>query len=330
MFAMHAPDGFLGPWVAVATGGISLLVLWFAVRSASREMGDRQVPLAGIAAAFVFAGQMLNFPVASGTSGHLIGAALVAILLGPSLAALVVTVVVVVQALVFADGGITALGVNVLNMAIVPAFGGWALFWAFRRVLPVRSGGVVGATALASGLTVVLAAMAFSLEWLFGATAPIPFDTVFGAMVGVHVLIGIGEATISALVVAAVLAVRPDLVAGARDLSPDQLSAPIRVGAKPFAIAGVLVALLLAVGVSQFASSAPDGLERVAADHGIADRAGEHTFADGVLADYATSGIDNETLSLAIAGAAGVTITLVVGFGLISALRRTRSPSVAR
>ena len=319
--AMHAPDGFLEPRVAVVTAIISLVIIGLALRHAARELEDRQVPLAGIAAAFVFAAQMVNFPVAAGTTGHLLGGALAAILLGPWVGALVVTVVVVVQALLFADGGITALGPNVLNMAIVPAFAGWALFLLFRRVLPRSSAGVVGAAGLASGVTVALSATAFSLEWLFGASAPVPFDTVFGAMVGVHSLIGIGEGVLSALVVAAVLAARPDLVAGARDLTPEELGDRRSVGAKGFAIGAVLLAVAVAAVVSQFAADDPDGLERVAEDHGFSDRAQEHAMWSSPFADYATQGIRNEQLSLAVAGLAGVTVTLLVGCGMFRAAR---------
>lgn len=322
---MHAPDGFLEPSTAAVTAVLAGLVLGKALRASATELGDRRVPLAGVCAAFVFAAQMLNFPVASGTTGHLLGGALAAILLGPWVGSLVVAIVVVVQALVFADGGISALGYNTLNMAIVPAFGGWALFRGFRRLLPRTAGGVVGAAALASGVSVVLSAMAFSLQWLFGASAPVAFDTVFGAMVGVHLLIGIGEAVITGLVVAAVLASRPDLVAGAADLAPAQLADQPRVGIRTFAIGAVLVAVFLAVVVSQFAADAPDGLERVAEDQGFADAATEHSFADGLFADYATRGLDNEGLSLAVAGSTGVVLTLVVGWGMASAQRRLRA-----
>jgi cobalt/nickel transport system permease protein len=328
MLAMHAPDGFLEPGVAAVAAVISVIVMTFAVRAASGELGDRQVPLAGIAAAFVFAAQMFNFPVASGTTGHLLGGALAAILLGPWVGSLVVAVVVLVQALVFADGGLTALGYNVLNMAIVPAFGGWAIFSLVRRILPKHAGGVIGATAIASGLTVVLASIAFSIEWLFGASAPVAFDTVFAAMVGVHTLIGIGEAVISAMVVAAVLAARPDLVAGARDLDAAQLAGRPRVGVRTFVLGGVLVAALFAMVVSQFAASDPDGLEKVALDKGFIDRAQDHSFADSVFADYATRGIDNEELSLAIAGITGVALTLIVGTGLVVAARQLRRAAV--
>lgn len=321
---MHAPDGFLEPWVAVVTALTSLAVMAIALRSATRELGDRQVPLAGVAAAFIFAAQMFNFPVASGTTGHLLGGALAAILLGPWVGSLVVAIVVVVQALVFADGGLTALGYNVLNMAIVPAFGGWAVYWLVRKVLPRNGAGVIGATAIASGMGVVLASIAFSIEWLFGATAPVPFDTVFAAMVGVHTLIGIGEGLLSAMVVAAVLAARPDLVAGARDLDAAQVADRPRVGARAFALGGVLVAVFFAVVVSQFAASDPDGLEKVAEDKGFIASAQDHDLGDGVFADYATRGIDNAELSLAIAGITGVVLTLVVAGGIAGATRQLR------
>ena len=321
MLALHAPDGFLEPPVALATAVISLAVLAVALRTTGDRLQDKQVPLAGVAAAFIFAAQMFNFPVASGTTGHLLGGALAAILLGPSVGALVVAIVVVVQALVFADGGLSALGYNVMNMAIVPAYGGYALFRLFRRFLPRTSSGVVAATALASALSVVLAAAAFSIQWLFGASAPVPFDTVFGAMVGVHALIGIGEGLISALAISAVLAARPDLVEGARDLDRAQLADRRPVTARTFVVGGVLAALLFAVVISQFAADDPDGLEKVAEDEGFADQGEDHAFSDGIFSDYATDGVGNESLSLAVAGTTGVAITLAVGFGVFAAVR---------
>jgi cobalt/nickel transport system permease protein len=266
---------------------------------------------------------MFNFPVAAGTTGHLLGGALAAILLGPSVGAIVVTIVVVVQALLFADGGITALGYNVLNMAIIPAYGGYAVFRIFRRWLPQTSGGVIGSTGIAAWASVVMASIAFSIEWLFGATAPVSFDDVFAAMVGVHALIGIGEGVISALALAAVLASRPDLVYGATDLERTQL-AESKVGVRTFVGAGVLVALVFAAVVSQFATDDPDGLERVAEDTGFVESGQDHTLADVIFADYATAGIDNETLSLAIAGIVGTIVTLLVAYGLFMGLRESR------
>jgi cobalt/nickel transport system permease protein len=321
--AMHAPDGFLGVGVALVTGFMSVVVIGFALRQSREQLKDKAIPLAGITAAFIFAAQMFNFPVAAGTTGHILGGALAAILLGPSVGAIVVTIVVVVQALVFADGGITALGYNVLNMAIVPAYGGYAVFRIFRRWLPQSSGGVIGSTGIAAWASVVMASMAFSIEWLFGATAPVSFDDVFAAMVGVHALIGIGEGVISALAVGAVLASRPDLVYGATDLERAQL-AESKVGVKTFVVAGVLVALVFAAVVSQFAADDPDGLERVAEDTGFIGSGQDHTLADFVFADYATAGIDNETLSLAVAGVVGTIVTLLVAYGLFMGLRETR------
>lgn len=325
---MHAPDGFLTAGTAVATGAISVGTVSIALRQAKEQMSEKMVPLAGITAAFVFAAQMFNFPVAAGTTGHLLGGALAAILLGPHIGALVVAVVVVVQALAFADGGLTALGYNVLNMAVIPAYGGFAVYSGFRKLLPKAKGGVVAATGLAAGISVVLSAAAFSVQWLFGASAPVPFDTVFGAMVGVHILIGVGEGMISALTVGAVLASRPDLVFGARDLGRSQLQESGRVPLRAFMIGGLAATLLVATVVSQFAADDPDGLESVAEETGFISSGQEHGLGESMFAEYATSGINNEALSLAIAGTAGVVITLAVGYGLFRAMRpRAKVPT---
>ena len=318
---MHAPDGFLNAGTALATGALSSASIGAALRQTRRRLQEKQVPLAGIAAAFVFAAQMVNFPVAAGTTGHLLGGALAAILLGPATGALVVAVVVAIQALVFADGGLTALGYNVLNMAVITSFGGYAAFRLSRRILPATSTGVAAAAGLAAGTSVVLASMAFSVEWLFGATVPVPFDTVFGAMVGVHLLIGIGEGLITGLTVAAVLAVRPDLVHGAADLDRSQLASRGRPPVRAFAIAGLLASLLIAAVVSQFSSGEPDGLSAVATETGIAVSAGDHALDNGIFARYATSGVNNQTLSLAVAGSAGVLISLAVVGGMVIAVR---------
>ena len=323
---VHAPDGFLNAGTAVATGALSAGAIGVSLRQTRTKLADKHIPLAGIAAAFVFAAQMFNFPVAAGTTGHLLGGALVAILLGPAIGAVVVAIVVVVQALAFVDGGLTALGYNILNMAVITAFGGWALFALLRRVMPRSASGLAAAAGIAAAGSVVLSSMAFSLEWLFGATAPVAFDTVFGAMVGVHLVIGVGEGVITALAVAAVLAARPDLVYGARHLSADQLADHRSVGTRTFAIAAVLVALVFAAVVSQFASGDPDGLQRVAADIGIGQSAEDSPLGGFLFANYATSGVANEAVSLAVAGVSGVIITLLVGFGVFSAVggRRDR------
>lgn len=324
---MHAPDGFLNAGTAVTTGVVSAGTVGVALRQTRERLSDKQVPLAGLAAAFIFATQMVNFPVAAGTTGHLLGGALAAILLGPFTGVLVVTVVVVVQALAFADGGLTALGYNVLNMAVVTSLGGYGVFRALRRVLPANATGVVTASALAAGLSVVLSAMAFSVEWLFGATAPVPFDMVFGSMVGVHLLIGVGEGAISALAVGAVLSARPDLIFGARDLDRAALADRPRVGIRAFLIGGLLVTLIVAGVVSQFAGSAPDGLQAVAEQTGFAGQERQHALGNSLFAGYATEGVGDESLSLAVAGVAGVVLTLAIGAGVILALRAERRRS---
>jgi cobalt/nickel transport system permease protein len=215
---MHIPDGFIdGPVAAgaavLAAGGVAV-----ALRRAGRSFDERQAPLAGLVSAFVFAAQMINFPVASGTSGHLLGGALAVILLGPALGTVCVTVVSVVQALLFADGGLSALGLNVLNMAFVAGLGAWVVFRGLRRVLPARASSVTVASGLAAGVSVVLAALAFAVEYALGGAGGASVSTVLRAMVGVHALIGIGEGLITAATVGAVMASRPDLVFGARDL----------------------------------------------------------------------------------------------------------------
>lgn len=222
---MHIPDGFIdGPTSAVAgvvaAGGIAV-----ALRKAGEDALESRAAMTGLVAAFVFAAQMLNFPVASGTSGHLLGGLLAAVLVGPWLGSLAVSVVLVVQCLLFADGGISALGLNIVNMAFIPAFVAYGLFLLARRVAPATRTGVLVSTAIAAMASVVLAALAFTLEYAIGGTGAVSVGTVAAAMVGVHVLIGIGEAAITTLTVGAVLATRPDLVYGASDVPTRELVA---------------------------------------------------------------------------------------------------------
>jgi cobalt/nickel transport system permease protein len=217
---MHIPDGFIDGTTSAGAGVVAAGGLGAALRRAGQVLDERRVPLAGLVAAFIFAVQMLNFPVASGTSGHLLGGALAAVLVGPSVGAVCVSVVLLVQALLFADGGLSALGLNVLNMALVGAFAAYLLFVGLRRLLPARPGSVAVAAGVAAGLSVVVASVAFAIEYAIGGSGGVSVATVVGAMVGVHTLIGIGEGVITALVVSAVLATRPDLVWGARDLEP--------------------------------------------------------------------------------------------------------------
>jgi cobalt/nickel transport system permease protein len=215
---VHIPDGFVDAETSAGAAAVAVVGVGVCLRRSAQELEERGAPLAGLVAAFVFAVQMLNFPVASGTSGHLLGGVLAAVLVGPYVGALCVTTVLLVQALVFADGGLSALGLNVLNMALVTSFGGYLVFRAVRTLLPARPGSVVVASGVAAGLAVVLASLAFVVEYALGGTGGASVTTVAAAMVGVHGLIGIGEGVITALTVSAVLATRPDLVHGARDL----------------------------------------------------------------------------------------------------------------
>ena len=224
---MHIPDGFINAPASLGAGAIAAGGLAVAVRRTAAYLDERRVPLAGLVAAFVFAAQMLNFPVAAGTSGHLIGGVLAAVLVGPWAGAICIAVVLLVQAL-FADGGLTALGLNILNMALVAGLGGYAVFLLMRRLFPASRGGLTLAAGIAAGLSVPLAAVAFVLEYALGGVISIPLGTVGGAMVGVHLLIGIGEGVITGLTVGAVVSVRPDLVCGATDLTPRPSLAAVR------------------------------------------------------------------------------------------------------
>ena len=215
---MHVPDGFLDPATSLATGAVAAGVVAVALRRAERELDERTAPLAGLTAAFVFAAQMINFPVAGGTSGHLIGGVLTAVLVGPWTAILSMTVVLLVQAVLFADGGLTALGTNVTLIAVVAVVLGYGAFRLLAAVLPRTRGGVVAAAAVAAFLSIPAAALTFVGLFAVGAVADVPLGAVVAAMGGVHLLIGLGEAAITVAVLGAVLAVRPDLVHGARHL----------------------------------------------------------------------------------------------------------------
>lgn len=226
---MHVPDGFIDPVTSLVTVVVAAVVIGWAVRRSPRELRDRTAPLAGLTAAYIFAVQMLNFPVGAGTSGHLMGGALAAVLVGPATATLVITVVLVIQALLFADGGLTAIGTNVLLMAVTTPLVGWAVARMVDRALLAlqRAAGREPSpaadrrrTTIAAGLggvvSVPAAALVFTVLYGFGGTTPLPMDTLLVSMVGWHTLIGLGEGLITALTVGAVMATRPDLVHFAR------------------------------------------------------------------------------------------------------------------
>jgi cobalt/nickel transport system permease protein len=213
---VHVPDGFLDAPTSLATGAVAVVAVGVALRGARRELDDRTAPLVGLAAAFIFATQMLNFPIASGTSGHLLGGALAAILVGPFTGLLCMAVVFLVQCLLFADGGITALGTNIDLMGLVTVTVGWLVFRTLQLLLPKRVSMVAPAAAVAALVSVPVAALGFVGLYAVGGSAELQLVDLATAMVGVHVLIGLGEAAITFLAVGSILAVRPDLVYGAR------------------------------------------------------------------------------------------------------------------
>jgi cobalt/nickel transport system permease protein len=218
---MHIPDGFLSPEVAAVTGVAAAAAVTHGVRRANATLDERRVPLLGVTAAFIFAAQMLNFPVAGGTSGHFLGAALAALLLTPSIACLVMAVVLTTQAFLFADGGVTALGANVLNMGVVGALVVGSLMLGARRMLPRSRTTFLGIAGIGAWLAVMAGALAASLE--LAASGTVPLGTVLPAMLGVHALIGVGEAVVTVAAMAAVLSARPDLIA-VRDLRPEEIA----------------------------------------------------------------------------------------------------------
>jgi cobalt/nickel transport system permease protein len=212
---LHIPDGFISAPVSLAFLAIAAFFVFIALRGAKKQLDEKVAPLAGLAAVFIFAMQMINFPVAAGTSGHLIGGALAAILIGPWAGVLAVTVVLFVQALFFADGGLIALGLNVVNLSVIATLGSWYVFKLFQKFLPKNRIGFLTATAIAAYVSVPLAAVGFSIQFALGGTSAIELSKVLIAMLGVHAVIGIGEAIITVLTVSAVLSVRRDLVYGA-------------------------------------------------------------------------------------------------------------------
>jgi cobalt/nickel transport system permease protein len=265
--ALHIPDGFLSLAVSLICWVLIAVILRVAIARTSKSLGDRQVPLMGIMAAFLFAAQMINFPVAGGTSGHLVGGALAAIVLGPWPAMIVMTAVIAVQALLFQDGGLLVMGANILNMGVLSAAIGFGLHHGVRRARQLR----LLAAGVAAWLAVLAGALAASLElWLSGT---VQLQIVIPAMLTLHGLIGLGEALITVAALAFILRTRPDL------LDHDSSAAK---GGYGWVIAGGLLSLFV-LGLAPLASANPDGLNRVALDLGFIHNARP---AGGPLAGY--------------------------------------------
>jgi cobalt/nickel transport system permease protein len=308
---VHLPDGgFLSPTLCAGAYCLAGAGLALASRRVTTDWTDRTVPLLGVKSAFVFAGQMVNFPVAGGTSGHLLGGMLAATLLGPHAAAMVLATVLIVQCLFFQDGGVTTLGANVLNLALVGVYSGHAI----RRLVSRETAGAaqtLSGVAFGAWFSVVAAATACALQIAASGTAPLKL--VLPAMVLTHALIGVGEALITVAVLSFVLRVRPDLVHRASGRA-----APLTL--RTLAGAGIAAALGVALFLSPLASSWPDGLERVAEHLGFGQEA--TPLAPAPMPDYALPGIGLPWVSTAIAAALGTLICLAATWGMARLLSR--------
>ncbi len=305
--AMHIPDGFLSVVVSLVLWAVSLAGIGYALRSVARDLGERQVPLMGVLAAAIFAGQMLNFAVAGGTSGHLLGAAIATILLGPWAAVVVMTCVVAIQALVFQDGGLLALGANLFNMAIVGVAVSHFVYRSVRRLAGERSWGLFAGGALAAWASIVVAALACALELALSGTSPA--NVAVPAMGGIHALIGVGEALITVGALAFLYASRRELLGLGQ--------AAVKGGAAVWAF-GLGIAVLLAV-LSPLASAHPDGLEWVAEQQGFLEAAREPVY--NLIPDYVFPGMPNEAVATIAAGVVGTLLVFGVALGVARSRR---------
>ncbi len=345
---MHVPDGFLDASTSIATGVAAAAVVGVSLRRARVELAESTAaaPMAGLVSSFVFAVQMLNFPVGIGTSGHLMGGALAAVLVGPWTAVICLSVVLTMQALLFADGGLTALGTNILLMGVVTVVVGYVGAKAVMAVLPKRAGSAVPAAAVGALLSVPAAALVFVGLYAVGGAAQLDLGRLTAFMLTWHVVIGVGEALITGLTVAAVVATRPDLVRLARryrtnlvltdadGTSREVTAAPVVAGVRRIGwgwVAGALaVCLLLAGGVSGWASSHPDGLEYVAGQLGFLGSAEDSVTAGGPLDGYAIAGIDNPYLATGLAGVLGVLVVLALALLVARTVRPKAAPAPER
>ena len=303
---MHIPDGFLSIPLSALLWIIAVVLIGYALWRSGQELGERQAPLMGVLAAVIFAGQMLNFSVTGGTSGHLVGGALAAILLGPWGAMLVMTTVVGVQALLFQDGGLLVLGANLVNMAVIAVWVGYAAYRTVRKVAGEgRLGTLVGGF-VAGWLSIVISALACALELALSGTSPA--NMAVPAMGGIHMLIGIGEGLITVGALAFLSAARGDLLQGR----------PQQAGRTAVWIGGLVIAVLLAV-LSPLASSHPDGLEWVAEEYGFISAAQEPVYR--IIPDYLFPGVPDEALATILAGIVGVVIVFGVALAVAYARR---------
>ena len=293
---MHIPDNFLSITVSLICWVITIITLGIAISRTNQSLGERQVPLMGVMAAFIFAAQMINFPVLGGTSGHLLGGVLAAITLGPWAGMLVMTAVIAVQGLLFQDGGLVVMGANILNMGILTCAVGYGLY---RSVLGSNRALKLTVIGVAAWLSVMAGALSTALQiWLSGNAE---VQIVVPAMLFVHAFIGLGEALITVAAVLFIMRTRPDLI-GERSESAQ--------GGKGWILTGVLITLTVVL-LSPFASANPDGLNRVATDLGFIQTA---KSASGPLAGYTVPFLASVSASKIVAGAIGVIVVLAIVF----------------
>jgi cobalt/nickel transport system permease protein len=276
---MHVQDGYLSPEVCAATSAVAAAAVGYSVYKLRDGISDRVVPLTGMTAAMIFAGQMVNFPIGLPVSGHLIGGVLAGMLLGPWAGCLAVTMVLVVQRFLFSDGGLFTLGANILHMAVIGSIGGYAVVSIVRRFFKKANVGAIVGSVVAAWVTVVAASALFCLEFrLSHPTGAFEFRNIFALMVAIHSLIGVGEALITAAIVSYVLAQRPDLILGQTSQSGDSLMA----GVGRVTTAGIVLALCIGAFLAPFKSNLEDGLEHVSRVHGFS----ELTHAWSFFTDY--------------------------------------------
>jgi cobalt/nickel transport system permease protein len=302
---MHIPDGFLDAKTAVITGVLAVAGWGLALRRVRQSLPPQKIPLLGLAAAFIFAAQMLNFPVAGGTSGHLLGSALAAALLGPAAAVVAMSAVLVLQCLLFSDGGVTALGANLFNMALAAPVVAWLVYRPLTRVADRRL-----AVALAAWVSTLAAALlcAGELAW----SGRVAWRLVFPAMGGVHTLIGLGEGLITALILGAITAARPEL-----------LETNAAVPRRDVLSLGLLLALGLVLFIAPFACPWPDGLEKVAAQLGFEHHS--QTLLKAPLADYAVPGLPWEKLGTILSGVIGTLAAFVLAWSVVRMTGKKRT-----
>ena len=301
--ALHIPDGFLNIWISILFWIISITMVSIAVRKTNNSLEEKQIPLMGIMAAFIFAAQMLNFPVAGGTSGHFLGGTLAAIVLGPWEGILVMTAVVAVQGFLFQDGGLLVMGANIFNMGILTIIIGFGLY---RIVLNKSMKTRLAVIGIASWLATMTAALFTALQlWLSGTST---LEIVVPAMLGVHAIIGVGEAVITMAAVAFIQRTRPDFLNLQRTKSDT---------GRGWVYAGIIISVLVVL-VSPMASGDPDGLEKAAEKIGILNNAISSPYT--ILPDYTIPFLGGTGLSTVLAGIVGIAvifgIILLVGRGL--------------